>query len=475
MRKGPLAAMAALLVLSLALLIGAHLAVNSRRDQVDWDVTVLEGDLSAAQGVTAAIRLQDREGNLFWDTALTIGPEGYEADTDFAFLQEPPEDVSEPVQGWSVDTFTAYSTLSLLEVTGAADVEARVLQGEQSDFPWLAIRDVFSRTPMGETRTEIVDLADYYEEFPLMVTEYQSSVSGRIVSDHPRTLAPTLGPMPENTMVEITVNRNRTVTVSAIAESETLWPQIQFLPWGKGGLVYADMVNQTGDRAPFSSDIPLGQGICYLSTEGDGELTFRVPLDLSGEEFLDMELDSEGQLLVWTCEEDTLFLTVADPDTGAVRQRLELLETEDPDIWRTHQGENCLLVVPFDDEGRFCLLERQEGTYTLVLRDRLLSESVEDPCYPVEFQLFLCGTSVLWDGERMIWTLGEGAPEPEYGGLSKPIPLAVYDRTGRQCLAVLDCGLGRERAKWTDYYRFRDEDPVVLAWTNTERPGANQA
>ena len=166
MRKGPLAAMAALLVLSLALLIGAHLAVSSRRDQVDWDVTVLEGDLSAAQGVTAAIRLQDREGNLFWDTALTIGPEGYEADTDFAFLQEPPEDVSEPVQGWSVDTFTAYSTLSLFEVTDAADVEARVLQGEQSDFPWLAIRDVFSRTPMGETRTEIVDLADYYEEFP---------------------------------------------------------------------------------------------------------------------------------------------------------------------------------------------------------------------------------------------------------------------------------------------------------------------
>ena len=76
MRKGPLAAMAALLVLSLALLIGAHLAVNSRRDQVDWDVTVLEGDLSAAQGVTAAIRLQDLYVYLFWDTALTIGRRG---------------------------------------------------------------------------------------------------------------------------------------------------------------------------------------------------------------------------------------------------------------------------------------------------------------------------------------------------------------------------------------------------------------
>ena len=212
-----------------------------------------------------------------------------------------------------------------------------------------------------------------------------------------------------------------------------------------------------------------------MSTEGDGELTFRVPLDLSGEEFLDMELDSEGQLLVWTCEEDTLFLTVADPDTGAVRQRLELLETKNPGLRLIHQGENCLLVVPFDDEGRFCLLERQEGAYKLVLRDRPLSESVEDPCYPVEFQLFLCGTSVLWDGERMIWTLGEGAPEPEYGGLSKPIPLAVYDRTGRQCLAVLDNSLGRERVWVKDTYRFREEDPVALDWTNAERPSVNQA
>ena len=174
------------------------------------------------------------------------------------------------------------------------------------------------------------------------------------------------------------------------------------------------MVNGRGIEPRFHADIPLGQGICYLSTEGDGELTLCLPFDLSRTEILDMELDSEGQLLVWTCEEDTLFLTVADPDTGAVRQRLELLETEDPDLWLTHQGENCLLVVSDDDEGRFCLLERQEGAYTLVLRDRLLSESVEDPCYPVEFRLFLCGTSVLWDGERMIWTLGEGAPESQF-------------------------------------------------------------
>ena len=485
MRKGPLAAMAALLVLSLALLIGAHLAVNSRRDQVDWDVTVLEGDLSAAQGVTAAIRLQDREGNLFWDTALTIGPEGYEADTDFAFLQEPLpyEEIDRKPY---LDTFDLdLSRYWPWGVPLEPEKQGYAMSMENNPaIPWLAVRDVASRIEPGGEGVEIVDLSDFYDRFPLFLTEYvEDERVGGLRHSGPltRALAPTLGPVAEDTLLEIRVKKSEDGLLESVdvdehveedGSTESLWPVIRSLPWDDGFLVCAWMESGRG-RVSLPAEEPLGQGICYLSTEGDGELTFRVPLDLSGEEFLDMELDSEGQLLVWTCEEDTLFLTVADPDTGAVRQRLELLETEDPDIWRTHQGENCLLALSDDDEGRFCLLERQEGTYTLVLRDRLLSESVEDPRYPVEFRLFLCGTSVLWDGERMIWTLGEGAQE--YTVLSQSIPLAVYDRTWRRCLAALDCGLGRERAKWTDYYRFRDEDPVALDWTNAERPGVNQA
>ena len=484
MRKGPLAAMAALLVLSLALLIGAHLAVNSRRDQVDWDVTVLEGDLSAAQGVTAAIRLQDREGNLFWDTALTIGPEGYEADTDFAFLQEPLpyEEIDRKPY---LDTFDLdLSRYWPWGVPLEPEKQGYAMSMENNPaIPWLAVRDVASRIEPGGEGVEIVDLSDFYDRFPLFLTEYvEDERVGGLRHSGPltRALAPTLGPVAEDTLLEIRVKKSEdglleNLSIDRASDQErVLWPRLQCIPWREGLLVYAWLVDDWygNKEAPLPADTPLGRGICYLSTEGDGELTLCLPFDLSRTEILDMELDSEGQLLVWTCEEDTLFLTVADPDTGAVRQRLELLETEDPDIWRTHQGENCLLALSDDDEGRFCLLERQEGAYKLVLRDRLLSESVEDPRYPVEFRLFLCGTSVLWDGERMIWTLGEGAQE--YTVLSQSIPLAVYDRTGRRCLAVLDCGLGRERAKWTDYYRFRDEDPVALAWTNAESSGANQ-
>ena len=485
MRKGPLAAMAALLVLSLALLIGAHLAVNSRRDQVDWNVTVLEGDLSAAQGVTAAIRLQDREGNLFWDTALTIGPEGYEADTDFAFLQEPLpyEEIDRKPY---LDTFDLdLSRYWPWGVPLEPEKQGYAMSMENNPaIPWLAVRDVASRIEPGGEGVEIVDLSDFYDRFPLFLTEYvEDERVGGLRHSGPltRALAPTLGPVAEDTLLEIRVKKSEdglleNLSIDRASDQErVLWPRLQCIPWREGLLVYAWLVDDWygNKEAPLPADTPLGRGICYLPTEEDGELTLCLPLDLSRTEILDMELDSEGQLLVWTCEEDTLFLTVADPDTGAVRQRLELLETKNPGLRLIHQGENCLLVVSFDDEGRFCLLERQEGAYTLVLRDRLLSESVEDPRYPVEFRLFLCGTSVLWDGERMIWTLGEGAQE--YTVLSQSIPLAVYDRTGRRCLAALDCGLGRERAKWTDYYRFRDEDPVALDWTNAERPGVNQA
>ena len=485
MRKGPLAAMAALLVLSLALLIGAHLAVNSRRDQVDWDVTVLEGDLSAAQGVTAAIRIQDREGNLFWDTALTIGPEGYEADTDFAFLQEPLpyEEIDRKPY---LDTFDLdLSRYWPWGVPLEPEKQGYAMSMENNPaIPWLAVRDVASRIEPGGEGVEIVDLSDFYDRFPLFLTEYvEDERVGGLRHSGPltRALAPTLGPVAEDTLLEIRVKKSEdglleNLSIDRASDQErVLWPRLQCIPWREGLLVYAWLVDDWygNKEAPLPADTPLGRGICYLPTEEDGELTLCLPFDLSRTEILDMELDSEGQLLVWTCEEDTLFLTVADPDTGAVRQRLELLETKNPGLRLIHQGENCLLVVPFDDEGRFCLLERQEGAYKLVLRDRLLSESVEDPRYPVEFRLFLCGTSVLWDGERMIWTLGEGAQE--YTVLSQSIPLAVYDRTGRRCLAALDCGLGRERAKWTDYYRFRDEDPVALDWTNAERPGVNQA
>ena len=259
MRKGPLAAMAALLVLSLALLIGAHLAVNSRRDQVDWNVTVLEGDLSAAQGVTAAIRLQDREGNLFWDTALTIGSEGYETDTDFTFLQEPPpyEGIDrEPylstfdlnyTQGWTWGVALEPEDQTLVEQGDARPME------EFPDIPWRAVRDVASRIEPGGEGVEIVDLSDYYDRIPLFLTEYVKNErvgEPRYSGPLTRALAPTLGPVPEDTLLKIRVEKDEDGLLESVVVNwhveedggtESLWPDIRSLPWDDGFLVCAWM------------------------------------------------------------------------------------------------------------------------------------------------------------------------------------------------------------------------------------------
>ena len=484
MRKGPLAAMAALLVLSLALLVGAHLAVNSRRDQVDWDVTVLEGDLSAAQGVTATIRLQDREGNLFWDTALTIGPEGYEADTDFAFLQEPLpyEEIDRKpyLDTFDLDLSRYWPWGVPLEPEKQGD--ARSME-EFPDIPWRAVRDVASRIEPGGEGVEIVDLSDYYDRIPLFLTEYVKNErvgEPRYSGPLTRALAPTLGPVPEDTLLKIRVEKDEdglleNLSIDRASDQErVLWPRLQCIPWREGLLVYAWLVDDWygNKEAPLPADTPLGQGICYLSTEGDGELTLCLPFDLSRTEILDMELDSEGQLLVWTCEEDILVLTVADPDTGAVRQRLELLDMGDGYLSMTSQREDCLLVTveSRDSGGCFCFLERKAGAYAPALEGRLDAPEAEEDRHALEDDLLEQGTVFLWDGERLVWTVGDVL----YSEITRGIPLAVYDKTGRQCLAVLDNSLGRERVWVKDTYRFREEDPVALAWTNAESSGANQ-
>ena len=245
MRKGPRAALAALLGLSPALLAGAHLAVNSRRDQVDWDVTVLEGDLSAAQGVTAAIRLQDREGNLFWDTALTIGSEGYEADTDFAFLQEPPpyEGIDrEPylstfdlnyTQGWTWGVALEPEDQTLVEQGDARSME------EFPDIPWRAVRDVASRIEPGGEGVEIVDLSDYYVRIPLFLTEYVKNErvgEPRYSGPLARALAPTLGPVAEDTLLQVRGGRDEdglleNLSIDRASDQErVLWPRLQCIP-----------------------------------------------------------------------------------------------------------------------------------------------------------------------------------------------------------------------------------------------------
>lgn len=460
MRKGPLWTMAALLVLSLALLIGASLSLDRQKEQIDWSVTVLEGDPAAAEGVTLTLRLQDTGGNLLWDSVLTMDPEGFQAGTGFTYRLDPPKRSVTEVQRSYVHTFSDNGRLYIYDADKSPDrIAERKASNSNLNLPWRAIQDVLSRTPEGETVTETVDLSDYYEAFPILVTEYPEKDVIYGTASEIRLLSPTLGPMPEGTRAEITIGRHSDLEISIMTSSDTMWPSITSLPWGDGFLVYAQMGDRMSHDAPMPSDVPLGQGICYLSTQGDGALTLRVPLDLSQVEILETRLDRDDRLQVWLRENGTLVLLIADPDTGEILQRLDLLDIGEDSFLDTIQEEaNCLLAATSD--GNFCLLERgADGALSPALKGRLRYTREDEIRGAVVDALMRYGTNILWDGERLIWTAGGDFYPKDI------VPLAVYDRTGPLCLAALECGLFREPTEEEGYYSFQDQDPITLSWT----------
>ena len=455
MRKGPLWTMAALPVLSLALLIGASLSLDRQKERLDWSVTVLEGDLAAAEGVTLTLRLQDTGGNLLWDSVLTMGREGFQVETGFTYRLDPPKRSVTEVRSSYVHTFSGGGSLYIYDADKSPDQISKS-QATHWDLPWDAILDVLSRTPEGETVTETVDLSDYYEAFPIVVTGEAMSYG---TATEIRLLSPTLGPMPEGTDVEITVGRHSDLEISIMTSSDTMWPSITSLPWGDGFLVYAQMGDRMSHDAPLSSDVPLSQGICYLSTQGDGALTLRLPLDLSRVEILETRLGRDDRLQVWLRENGTLVLLIADPDTGEILQRLDLLSvSEDSYLSVIQEESNCLFTVM--GNGDFCLLERgADGALSPALKGRPRSTSGDEIRGAVVDALTRYGSNILWDGERLIWTAGGDFYPKDI------VPLAVYDRTGPLCLAALECGLFREPTEEEGYYSFQDQDPITLSWT----------
>ena len=164
---------------------------------------------------------------------------------------------------------------------------------------------------------------------------------------------------------------------------------------------------------------------------------------------------------MWLRENGTLVLLIADPDTGEILQRLDLLSVSEDSYLSVIQEEaNCLFTVM--GNGDFCLLERgADGALSPALKGRPRSTSGDEIRGAVVDALTRYGSNILWDGERLIWTAGS----QYYYYPMDIVPLAVYDRTGPLCLAALECGLFRERTEEEGYYSFQDQDPITLSWT----------
>ncbi len=122
-------------------------------------------------------------------------------------------------------------------------------------------------------------------------------------------------------------------------------------------------------------------------------------------------------------------LTVLDPATGEVLQRLDLLE-QAVGNWGISVIEGDGLYLAVTELDRFSLVSRESGRYEQVLTGTLDMEGEEQSVFGYD-------PALAWDGERMaVATAGRYT--------DADIRAAVWDESGLCFLGAYRCGLARD-------------------------------
>lgn len=425
-----------LLLVLLLLAVGgagyAGAALNAQKDAVAVGVTDLYGDRAAAEGLSVKTRAQlDRR--LHWDTAYAAGDPAA-ARTDFRYTPE--QEVEDGEHSYDGVTLRLHVNFSS-GTSGSFDLSEANRMDPTLESMILLFRDVAGRTDAGETHTETVALADYYETFPLSVAvalpgfrfdPFLSHVSGDDSHDPETEITAALRnyfqvPVPADFKLEISIQKDAGGGITDIGCHETEAYSVSF----SSQSVYTDdtcyfvfnAVNEKDGQPLDMSRVPGGAGVYRLPyTAQEGLDTDRLELFYSLSPSTDVwELRISPQrdrLLLLTMADAGWQLTGLDAETGALRQRLKLLDLLPPagpdDERRVYQftltGD---LLVLYLSSGQFCLAERAaDGRYQLQ---------------------FACLVD-LPDQSKLVATISSGDAAPVWDG--ERLALAKFDYTASQ-------------------------------------------
>ena len=168
-----------LLALALGFLPAVHGAMDAKKDDVTIYETALWGDSSAASGlaVKAATHMDQR---LFWETTFRPGSDTL-AETEFTYYPERRAerydyDNTQLTVSFAESNYGISGAFTMEELEDEEEV-AEIWHGAMDSLGklWAPMVDVARRTPAGETYTEDVRVADYYEYYPMRVNLYFDS------------------------------------------------------------------------------------------------------------------------------------------------------------------------------------------------------------------------------------------------------------------------------------------------------------
>lgn len=438
-----------LTALAAAFLPWAHSTLTPMEEDLELRETIHEGDKSAAEGITLSFRLKSGDDTLYWDSAFLPAAEVPLAATEMSFYSQGREEIQPLRPHFNVGTVaTGFGV-------GSPNVET-TLEEMYYECAVLPALDLYRRTPAGESRTEVMRLADYYDVYPLTCSLYGFSFEGARDVDYyydmdsygPLTEYFSI-PVPEDEYVEVTVDHTEpyysgssastgfNVNCNSAEGSPTYSLGENYVAAEKGVFLQLWLEDiSTGEPAreteALSRQIHL---IPYASVHGtdlvaDTEnISLFYELEDPSARILALEqLDS--RLLIFSEEGNELWLTTVDMASGETLQNFYLLTfSERKDLEQVVMEEEFLLAETSD--GLFCVVETGEGELGAALSGVLPQDFWHAFDYSYRERRYYYhasydrSTHFAWDGERLVLAGFRAQPDTE-GGLH----LAVLDHSG---------------------------------------------
>lgn len=319
------AALLAVLVVCFAAVYGV---LWQKTNQVELTETVLAGDPAAAEDLTITMHSTCNR-DLYWDTSVTPGKP---AETKF----------------WA-ELSTKYEQ----EVEFHADFDANLFfnvgtQGLITEFKVDEFGDLYKtvadKTPAGESHTEILNLADYCEIYPVQFnlqyrnennwkSHYWDIGVGEDDSQDPilKELSKYFSfPVKEDTMLKVTIGKNREgQVISSELEPQSSEPFVSSYSAGAAKSLYFIVDAHASDGTLMDySRVPGGRSLYRLPIPQTGEPdlgTLEAVLPLEDREIEYLMADGSGrQILLVTKQEDRRELLVLDAESAELVQTLEL-------------------------------------------------------------------------------------------------------------------------------------------------------
>ena len=457
-----------LLVLLLAaagLLTAGAGYLTGTEDDIVLTHNLVAGDPAAAQGITLTLPTGTQQAKLCWETTVDLGTAELYPETEFRFY--PTGRTWESTPEPRVEIYTGSTSFSMSS-SGGIDFADYLGEGEDPSYRHdatlmvLPAVDVAERTENGETRTETVRLADYYDYYPMTVELYLPDQEGRshvyATWADCQALTDYFGlRVPEDLMVEVSVTKDELGQVYNVETNDTgnqrFWFDCQAIVVENGICMSISVESENIDVPenlvacrdgfglyfiPFSEELKTDyeQGDPVFDLEN---IRMFCPL-AQGSSPLLLNREAEGQVLLYAREDGALKLSVFDVDTWQCVQWETIFPLGEEDHYSL-LGSGDGFMVLYQADNIFRVVEEENGVYTPALSgtwDR--GEGYVDEWW--------YETACAYDGERLVIS---GITGNGNGSLW----VQVYDETGLTYGARIDHSLDREDV-W-NFYEYRTD------------------